>query len=72
MFKRILRWRLRRKWIDPSIIEDLAFSEWDALRELLKPSLRTYVTPEMVEILSETPSPSRQKNETEPLPPASV
>lgn len=49
MFKRILRWRLRRKHIDPELVDAMGFSEARALRELFKPTLRNYVTPEMVE-----------------------
>jgi hypothetical protein len=49
VFKRLLRWRLRRKHIDPQLVDFLAFSELRALAELVKPTLRTYVTPEMVE-----------------------
>ena len=49
MFKRLLRWRLRRKNIDDGIV--VLLSERDAFVQLLRrsPSIRTYVTPEQVE-----------------------
>ena len=40
---------LRPRYIDPQLVDFLGFSELRALKELVKPMLRTYVTPEMVE-----------------------
>ena len=49
MFKAILRRQFRRKFIDPSLVDIVAPTQWKALLQILRPRFRSYVTPEMVE-----------------------
>jgi len=49
MFKRLLRRRFRRNYLDPALVDVVAPTQWNAIRELLWPRFRTFVTPQMVQ-----------------------
>jgi hypothetical protein len=54
MFRWLLRRRFRRNYIDPALADHIAPTERKALRELLRPGFRSFVTPQLVErILNE-------------------
>lgn len=49
MFKWLLRRRFRRNYLDPALVDHIAATQWKAIRELLRPRCRTFVTQEMVQ-----------------------